>query len=43
MPLIPLWDAAAFAIWAGSFFRKSIRWRGEKYYIREGRLVPAGM
>ncbi len=41
MPLIPLWDAAAFAIWLASFFRKSIRWRGVKYYIRGGRLIPA--
>ena len=41
MPLIPLWDAAAFAIWLASFFRNSIRWRGAKYYIREGKLVRA--
>jgi ceramide glucosyltransferase len=40
MPLIPLWDALAFCIWLASFLRKSIRWRGADYYIREGKLVP---
>jgi hypothetical protein len=40
MPLIPLWDTAAFGIWLASFVRKSIRWRGADYYIREGKLVP---
>ena len=40
LPLIPLWDALAFAIWLTSFVRNSIRWRGADYYIREGRLVP---
>jgi ceramide glucosyltransferase len=40
MPLIPLWDAMAFFIWLASFLRKSIRWRGADYYIREGKLVP---
>ncbi len=40
MPLIPLWDAVAFVIWLASFMRRSIRWRGADYYIREGKLVP---
>ncbi len=40
MPLIPLWDAMAFIIWLVSFGRKSIRWRGVEYFIREGILVP---
>jgi ceramide glucosyltransferase len=40
LPLIPLWDAAAFAIWVTSFARRSIRWRGADYYIRNGTLVP---
>jgi ceramide glucosyltransferase len=40
MPLIPLWDALAFLIWLTSFLRRSIRWRGADYYIREGKLVP---
>ncbi len=42
MPLIAIWDALAFAIWVASFLRRSIRWRGADYYIREGILVPAG-
>jgi hypothetical protein len=40
MPLIPVWDAVAFAIWLTSFGRSSIRWRGADYHIRDGRLVP---
>jgi ceramide glucosyltransferase len=40
LPLIPLWDAAAFLLWLASFLRTSIRWRGADYYIREGKLVP---
>jgi ceramide glucosyltransferase len=41
MPLIPLWDAMAFAIWLVSFGRRTIRWRGIDYYIRKGKLVSA--
>jgi ceramide glucosyltransferase len=40
MLLIPLWDAVAFMIWVASFGRKTIRWRGYDYYIRNGILVP---
>jgi ceramide glucosyltransferase len=40
MLLIPLWDAVAFLIWVASFGRKTIRWRGYDYYIRDGILVP---
>ncbi len=40
MPLLPVWDAVAFAIWLISFSRNSIRWRGADYRIRDGRLVP---
>jgi ceramide glucosyltransferase len=40
MLLIPVWDAMAFVIWLISFGRKSIRWRGVEYYIREGILLP---
>jgi ceramide glucosyltransferase len=42
MPIIPVWDAAAFLIWIFSFGRRSIRWRGVDYSIREGMLVPVG-
>jgi len=41
VPLIPLWDLAAFAIWVGSFTRKTIRWRGVDYLMREGRFVSS--
>jgi ceramide glucosyltransferase len=40
MPLIPVWDAAAFLLWLTSFTRSSIRWRDGEYYIRNGKLVP---
>ncbi len=40
MPLIPVWDGAAFGIWMVSFLRNSIRWRGADYYIQDGKLVP---
>jgi ceramide glucosyltransferase len=40
MPLIPLWDATAFLIWLASFGRRTIRWKGIDYHIREGMLVP---
>jgi ceramide glucosyltransferase len=39
MPLIPLWDAIAFAIWLASFTRHTIRWRGINYYLRGGKLT----
>jgi len=38
--LIPLWDALASVIWLASFTRRSIRWRGHDYLIRNGELVP---
>jgi ceramide glucosyltransferase len=41
MPVIPAWDAMAFFIWLASFGRRSIRWRGSDYLLRDGRLVPA--
>lgn len=39
--LAPIWDAASFGIWVGSFLRNSIRWRGRDYHILDGELVPA--
>ena len=41
MPLIPVWDAAAFVMWIASWRRNTIRWRGVDYFLREGRLVAA--
>ena len=31
----------ATLIWLVSFTRTTILWRGHKYFIREGQLVPA--
>ncbi len=39
--LIPVWDAMAALIWLVSFTRATIMWRGYKYFIRDGQLVPA--
>jgi ceramide glucosyltransferase len=40
-PMVLAWDAFAFGLWAASFLRNTIRWRGGNYYIRNGELVPA--
>jgi len=40
MPLLPIWDALAFFLWLISFGRRSIRWRDQEYFIRNGQLVP---
>ncbi len=37
---IPVWDALVVIIWLVSFGRRTIRWRGKNYSIREGTLVP---
>lgn len=41
IPLIPVWDILAFAIWVASFTRRTIRWRGVDYLIRDGKFVSA--
>lgn len=41
IPLIPLWDALAFAVWLTSFACRTIRWRGIDYFLRGGRLWTA--
>ncbi len=41
MWMLPLRDALAFIIWILSFFPQRIHWRGQEFYIRNKRLVPA--
>jgi ceramide glucosyltransferase len=41
MLLIPIWDATAFLIWVASFTRRTIRWRGVDYILRDGTLTLA--
>lgn len=36
---LPVWDAFASCIWLFSFSRRTIRWRGQNYLIRDGELV----
>jgi ceramide glucosyltransferase len=40
LAFIPLWDGMASLIWLTSFTRKTIRWRGQDYLMRDGNLVP---
>jgi ceramide glucosyltransferase len=40
LAFIPLWDGMASLIWLTSFTRKTIRWRGRDYLMRDGNLVP---
>lgn len=39
--LIPLRDAIALAIWAGSFAGHKILWRGIEFELKDGKLRPA--
>jgi ceramide glucosyltransferase len=39
--LLPLRDAFAFIVWVLSFFPQRIHWRGQEFYIRNKKLVPA--
>lgn len=41
IPLLPVWDLFAFAVWLASFTRRTIRWRGVDYLMREGKFVSA--
>jgi ceramide glucosyltransferase len=38
--LIPLSDAIEFLIWAVALFSNQVSWRGSKFYVRRGRLIP---
>lgn len=39
--LLPIRDGIAVAIWFGGFFGNKIRWRGEVFRLRKGKLVRA--
>jgi len=39
--LIPLRDALELFIWVATLFSNSVIWRGSKYYVRRGHLIPA--
>ena len=40
--LVPLRDAAAFAVWVASFFSNRISWRGLQFRVKNGVLFPLG-
>lgn len=39
--LTPLRDAINFAVWIVGFFTSEIEWRGFRYKVKKGKLVPA--
>ncbi len=39
--LLPVRDLLAFPIWVASFFSNTIEWRGSRFTIHKGRMVPA--
>uniref|UniRef100_E6QHG1 Putative Ceramide glucosyltransferase n=1 Tax=mine drainage metagenome TaxID=410659 RepID=E6QHG1_9ZZZZ len=38
--LLPLRDLVAFALWIASFASNVIEWRGERFVLKNGRLIP---
>ena len=42
MWLLPLRDWIAVALWAASYFGNEISWRGERFRVERGKLIPAG-
>jgi ceramide glucosyltransferase len=39
--LLPLRDFLGFPVWLASFFTNTIEWRGSRFTIHKGRLIPA--
>ena len=39
--MLPVRDAFAFIVWLASFFPQRIHWRGQRFYVRNKRLVRA--
>ncbi len=40
--LLPLRDLIALAIWVGSYTGHTVAWRGDRFVLRDGKLIPAG-
>jgi ceramide glucosyltransferase len=38
--LIPLRDLIAFGVWIASFAGHTVTWRGERFELKDGRLIP---
>ena len=38
--MIPVWDAVALGLWLASFAVSTFRWRGGRYQILDGMLIP---
>jgi ceramide glucosyltransferase len=41
LPLLPLRDLVALAVWCASFASDTIAWRGSHFHLRDGKLSPA--
>ena len=41
--LIPMRDGIEFLIWVIALFSNRISWRGSKFYVRRGRLIPVSL
>jgi len=39
--LLPVRDFIAAGIWLGGFFGRKIVWRGQSFYLKQGRMVPS--
>ncbi len=40
LPLLPLRDCCALALWAWSYAGNTVEWRGERFRIANGKLLP---
>jgi ceramide glucosyltransferase len=40
MLLLPIRDLLAVAVWIAGWFGNSVWWRGERFLLRDGRLIP---
>jgi len=40
--LLPLRDLVGFGVWVWSFASHEIEWRGERFVLKDGRLVKEG-
>jgi ceramide glucosyltransferase len=39
MPLLPLRDLVAVAVWVASFASNTVTWRGDRFHLKDGKLA----
>jgi ceramide glucosyltransferase len=37
--LVPVRDLVAVAVWIGGWFGNSVLWRGERFLLKDGKLI----